>query len=79
MRVSIRHGAVVKCDVPNCKESYTTYSIVTLARTQAGGGRVGKTQARHDAGLGELRPRLVEAQTDRRVPAAHSAAGDGGR
>jgi hypothetical protein len=47
-RVSIRHGAVVKCDLVTvretplsvffenpCKETFTTYSIAGLARSQA--------------------------------------------
>lgn len=34
-RRSIRHGGVVACDMPGCRETYTTYSVVTLARGQA--------------------------------------------
>lgn len=38
MKATIRHGAVVRCDVPKCKsEPFTTYSVSTIAREQAGG------------------------------------------
>lgn len=35
MKKTIRHGGVVRCDVPNCPETFTTYSVSRLARRQA--------------------------------------------
>lgn len=34
-RLTIRHGGVLKCDIPKCEERYTTYSVVTKVRVQA--------------------------------------------
>lgn len=35
MKQPIRHGAVIKCEVPGCLASFTTYSVSSLARQQA--------------------------------------------
>lgn len=35
MRSKIRHGGIVKCDVPDCTETFTTYSVLSLSRQQA--------------------------------------------
>lgn len=34
-RLTIRHGGVVKCDMPKCEQRFTTYSVVAKAREQA--------------------------------------------
>lgn len=34
-RRKIPYGGVLKCDMPGCGETFTTYSVVTLARKQA--------------------------------------------
>ncbi len=34
-RRTIRHGGVVACDMPKCSSTFTTYSVVSLARAQA--------------------------------------------
>jgi len=34
-RIKITHGGVVRCDIPNCPERFTTYSLLRLTRWQA--------------------------------------------
>lgn len=35
MKSTIRHGATLKCDVPSCTSSFTTYSVSSKVREQA--------------------------------------------
>lgn len=65
MRQTIRHGGVVKCDVPGCKEQFTTYSVVAKAREQA--ANVGWTRPKlrtmpgwEEFGLGEGRGKVID-------------------
>lgn len=49
-RRSIRHGAVVQCDMPECRETFTTYCVAGLARKQAaavGWSRVAASSVEH--------------------------------
>ncbi len=34
-RVTIRHGGVVKCEMPGCTQRFVTYSVASKAREQA--------------------------------------------
>lgn len=76
-RRSIRHGGVVACDMPGCRETYTTYSVVTLARGQAaraGWHRVRGSTVR-DQGGASARVRIREGGP---VSGARTGAAHGG-
>lgn len=64
-RTTIRHGAVVHCDVPKCANTFTTYSVVTIAREQAGGAgwsrlKLGEMPGWEEYELGSNRRKVID-------------------
>lgn len=65
MKTTIRHGAVVSCDVPKCDAKFTTYSVSTIAREQAGGAgwsrlKLGEMPGWEDFGLGSKKSKKLD-------------------
>jgi hypothetical protein len=79
MKKSIRHGAVVRCDIPGCDETFTTYSVSSLARVQAAAVGFKRLKMGGAAWMGGLRPGLQEVEGAGRVQGARAEAAHGGQ
>lgn len=65
MKKTIRHGAVVHCDIPGCDETFTTYSVSSLARKQAADAgfvrlKMGGLPGWEEFGLGSKRSKVLD-------------------